>query len=134
MHQEPSVHHTPSTVLTRIYEGMAVYDRQGDKVGTVKNVYFGTVSEAQDERGLGAATASPTEQQATSLLDDFITSLAASEPVPEPVRQRLLRHGFIRINTSGLFTADRYAMPDQIESVSDNRVTLGVTYKELMNR
>jgi hypothetical protein len=134
MSQGPFEHHTPSTVLTQIYEGMSVYDCEGDKVGTVKNVYFGTVSEEQDERGLGAATASPPGQQETSLLEDFAKTLAAPEPVPEPLRQRLLRHGFIRINTSGILAADRYAMPDQIESVSDNRVTLRVGYEELMKR
>jgi hypothetical protein len=45
-----------------------------------------------------------------------------------------LRHGFIRINTSGLFAADRYAMPDQIASVADDRITLHVMREDLMKR
>jgi hypothetical protein len=48
------------------------------------------------------------------------------------MRARLLRHGFIRIDTSGLFAADRYAMPEQLASVSNDRVTLRVTREELM--
>jgi hypothetical protein len=43
-----------------------------------------------------------------------------------------LRHGFIRINASGLFTSDRYAMPDQIASVADDRITLRVAREDLM--
>src|SRR5687768_5953160 len=40
-------------ILTQIYDGMAVYDPEGKKIGTVKRVYLGAVTEAADERGLG---------------------------------------------------------------------------------
>jgi hypothetical protein len=42
----------------------------------------------------------------------------------EPSRQHLLRHGFIRIDSTGLFAADRYVTPDQIADVSVDHVTL----------
>jgi hypothetical protein len=117
MSQQPFEEETWPKIMAQIYEGMSVYDCEGDKIGTVRKVYLGTVSEAQDERGLGAATADAPVPEERSLVDDFFHALAAVNPVPEPVRQRLLRQGFIRINTSGLLAADRYALPDQIEGV-----------------
>lgn len=134
MSQQPFEEETWSNIMSQIYEGMSVYDRDGDKIGTVRKVYLGTVSEAQDERGLGAATADTPEPEERSLVDDFFNVLAAVNPVPEPVRQRLLRQGFVRINTSGILTADRYVLPDQIEGVSDDSVSLRVPYEALMKR
>ena len=134
MSQQPFEQETGPKIMTQIYEGMSVYDGAGEKVGTVKDVYLGAVSEAQDERGLGPATVSTPGQQDTSLIDGFLKAFASPQPVPEPVRQRLLRHGFIRINTAGILTSDRYAMPDQIERVSDDRVFLRVPYEALVKR
>jgi hypothetical protein len=52
--------------------------------------------------------------------------------VPETLRERLLRQGFLRIDSTGLFAADRYVMPDQIADVSEGRITLRVTHDELI--
>ena len=134
MRQQPFEQETGPKIMTRIYEGMSVYDGEGEKIGTVRNVYLGAVSEEQDERGLGAATVATPGQQDTSLIDGFLKAFASPQPVPEPVRQRLLRHGFIRINTSGILTADRYARPDQIERVSEDHVFLRVPYEALIKR
>ena len=71
------------------------------------------------------------ETAGSSLLED-LAQIFTPDTMPEPVRARLLRHRFIRIDTTGLFAADRCAMPEQITSVSGDRVTLGVTYEELM--
>jgi hypothetical protein len=118
--------------LTQVYEGMGVYDTQGKKIGTVRHVYLGAVTEEEDDRGLGPATVSSPERSEHSLIEDFMRAVSPHEPVPDPLRQRLLRHGFIRINASGLFTSDRYAMPDQIASVADDRITLRVAREDLM--
>lgn len=112
---------------------MTVYDRENDKVGAVRSVHLGAVSAEDDKRGMGSATTTAEETAGSSLLEDFARAFAP-DTVPEPVRARLLRHGFIRIDTTGLFAADRYAMPEQIASVSDDRVTLRVTREELMKR
>ena len=120
--------------LTQVYEGMSVYDQRGKKIGTVRHVYLGAVTEEEDERGLGPATVSSPEKSEHSLIEDFMNAVSPHDPVPDPLRQRLLRHGFIRINTSGLFAADRYAMPDQIASVADDRITLHVMREDLMKR
>jgi hypothetical protein len=38
----------------------------------------------------------------------------------------------MRIDSAGLFAADRYVMPEQIAGVSSDRVTLRVTRDELI--
>lgn len=121
------------SILTQIYEGMTVYDRQGEKIGTVKRVYLGAVGAEDEERGLGAATTAASETQESSLLEDFAKAFAP-DPLPEVLRNRLLRHGFIRIDSTGLFATDRYALPQQIASVADDRVILQVTRDELIKR
>ena len=133
MAQQPFAQHEGQSILTQISEGMTVYDREHDKVGAVRSVHLGAVSAEDDKRGLGPATTSAEETAGSSLLEDF-TRVFAPDTMPEPVRARLLRHGFIRIDTTGLFAADRYAMPEQIASVSDDRVTLQVTREELIKR
>jgi hypothetical protein len=70
----------------------------------------------------------------SSLIVDFTEAIFPSDQLPEAIHQRLLHHGFIRIDRSGLFAADRYVMPDQIAGVSEDRVTLRVTQDELVKR
>ncbi len=67
-----------------------------------------------------------------TLVDNLAEAFAGDEELPEAVRGRLLRHGYIRIDTSGLFASNRFAMPDQIESVSDDCVRLRVAKDELI--
>jgi hypothetical protein len=54
--------------------------------------------------------------------------------VPDELRARLLQHGFIRIDVSGLLAADRYALPEEIESVTDAGVKLRVRQDDLIRR
>jgi hypothetical protein len=54
--------------------------------------------------------------------------------MPKVLRDRLLRHGFIRIDTHGLFASDRFALPDQIESVSEDCIQLRLSKDELIER
>jgi hypothetical protein len=44
-------HQHSSPIPTQIYEGMTVYDRAGDEIGTVAHVYLGAVSEEAAKRG-----------------------------------------------------------------------------------
>ena len=132
--RQPYDREESGNIFTQIYDGMAVYDPEGKKIGTVKRVYLGAVTEAADERGLGPATPSTPETSETSLLEDFAKAVSPTEPLPEELRQRLLRRGFIRIDCTGIFASDRYALSDQIAQVSDDRVTLGVTRDALLKR
>jgi hypothetical protein len=119
-------------ILTQIYEGMTVYDPEGSKIGTVNQVHLGAVTAEADERGVGAATTSTVGSTESSLLEDFAKSISPHKPVPKELRQRLLRRGFIRIDCTGIFTSDRYAMSDQIAHVGDDRVTLKTTRDALL--
>jgi hypothetical protein len=121
-----------SRILAKIREGMTVYDRTGNNIGTVEYVHLGAVSEEADERGEGPATTSAPGRAGSSLIDDFAKAIVPSDQVPEVLRERLLRHGFIRIDSAGLFAADRYVLPGQIASVSGNRINLAVTHDELI--
>jgi hypothetical protein len=121
-----------SRILAKIHQGMTVYDRTGNNIGTVEYVYLGAVSEEADKRGQGPATTSAPGRADSSLIDDFATAIIPSDQVPEALRDRLLRHGFIRIDSTGLFAADRYVLPGQIASVFGSRITLCVTRDELI--
>ena len=121
-------------LLAQINHGMAVYDQEGTKIGTVKHVYLGATKEEDDKRGLGPATISPPESTEISLLEDLARALSPTAPVPEELRQRLLRHGFIRIDCTGIFTSDRYALAEQIAQVSADGVALEVKRDALLKR
>jgi hypothetical protein len=121
-----------SRILAKIDEGMTVYDRTGNNIGTVEYVYLGAVSEEAHKRGEGPASPSAPGRAGSSLIDDFTKAIIPSDQVPEALRERLLRHGFIRIDSTGLFAADRYVLPGQIARVSGNRITLCVTRDELI--
>jgi hypothetical protein len=59
---------------------------------------------------------------------------AANDELPEELRSRLLRHGYIRIDGSGLFASDYYVISDQIASVSKDRLQLNVLRDQLIKR
>lgn len=134
MSQPPFERHQSSHLLTQIYEGMPVYDRTGQKIGTVEFVYLGAVSEETSLHGGGPATASSPGRTESSLIEDFAKAIAPQDRLPEALRERLLRQGFIRIGSTGLFTADRYVMPEQIDSVSGDHIVLHGTRDDLLKR
>jgi hypothetical protein len=81
---------------------------------------------------LGPATTTVAESSESSLLEDFAKSISPNDPVPKEMRQRLLRRGFIRIDCTGIFASDRYAIADQIANVSHDQVTLTTTREALL--
>jgi len=121
-----------SHILTRVYEGMAVYSRTGDKIGTVEYVHLGELAEADDEDGQEPAAGSVFGSYEGSFIEDFARTMVLPERVPDILRDRLLHSGFIKVRSTGLFAANRYVMPDQIASVSTNGVRLHVGRDELM--
>ena len=54
--------------------------------------------------------------------------------MPETLRERLLREGYIRLDADGLFAADRYILPSQIASAAGDEVTLNVEKDQLIKR
>jgi hypothetical protein len=120
-----------SRILLQVYEGMPVHDQTGSKIGTVEYVYLGELSEPDEEFGQGQLSAT-LESSEGSLIEDFAKAIVLTEQVSDALRERFLCHGFMRINSTGFFSADRYVMPTQIASVADDRVMLCVSREKLI--
>lgn len=116
--------------LMQVEEGMRVFDRLHNEIGTVEWVKISDDDPSTPE--VEAATAER-RARATSFIEN-IAEVFAPDQLPEEVRDRLLQQGFIRIDADGLFAADRYVTPDQILSVEGDEVMLSVTRDELLKR
>ncbi len=120
-----------SGILNQVVEGMAVYDRDQKRIGKVRDIFFGSGDDEADQERPGpspdadASDASPFRAFAQTVVDD---------DTPSVLRARLLRQGYVQIDSAGLFAADRYATPEQIASVEGDRVLLNVTADELVER
>ncbi len=134
------------SILTHVHDGMHVLDRNGKEVGKVDAVYFGEVNEKLDERGEGAATAREQRDTRTVVGLPLNTTMPSQTGVggvippgsqlgidnlPDVVRNRLLRLGFIRIG-GGILHGPRYVLPEQIATVQGNRVNLNIASDELI--
>jgi hypothetical protein len=120
-------------ILEQIEEDMDVYDRSGDKIGEVEDIYLGSVGEDAVSESRGPATADDPDQPGRpSFIQELAEVFTGEDELPEVVRNRLLRQGFIRVDGSGLFGSDYYVMPEQIASVSQDRVQLKVSRDELI--
>jgi hypothetical protein len=116
-------------MLNSIEEGMKVYDNSGDEIGKVEFIHF---SEA--DGGDHPVAAAPPEDPPQSDLVDFIRKMFGADNLPRELRERLLMHGFIRMDSARLFGSDRYIMFDQIDKVDDKGVHLKVADTENLLR
>lgn len=96
----------PGRIPQRVYEGMPVYDRDGEAVGTVNVMYFGGASEEAIQKMLKSEEA-----------DTDDSSGFAANHVPKELRARLMRQGYLLIEGPDLTGAKRYIGPEQIEGV-----------------
>jgi hypothetical protein len=112
---------------------MPVCDHDGEEFGRVREVFLGAVSDKTNQDEVGPVTA-PERGWRDDTLVDNLAEIFADEPLPEVLRDRLLREGFVRIDSHGLFASDAFALPDQIESVSGDCVRLRVARDELIKR
>ncbi len=111
------------SILTQVHEGMDVYTSDDKHIGEVERVYFGSVSEQEAETGTGAVTEADPRMQQRSWVEE-LADVFRTDDIPQEMRERLQRLGFIRIDSDGLFAKDRYAMPEQIAAVRNDRVIL----------
>lgn len=131
MNQKPLGQERGSELLRQVHEGMTVYDAEDDEIGEVEEVYLGAVSQ-ESELDVEPATVSRPYIPGEGSLLDLIAEVFDAEDMPEEVAERLLRSGFIRVESSSLFGPDRYVTPDQIASVSGDSVRLRVSGSELI--
>jgi L-alanine-DL-glutamate epimerase-like enolase superfamily enzyme len=122
---------TNDTILNRIREGMSVYDLSGEKVGTVREVYFGTGAgfEATPQTAHDPDTGMDNGNPIYTVLESIFGS---DDDLPDTLRNRMFHDGFIRINTDGIFASDRYALTEQISEALGDDVQLTVNYDELL--
>ena len=116
-------------MLNQIHEDMPVYDRRGNKIGTVDEIQFG--DENPEEPGVETATAKRPSNGDGGLIEDLARAFSAGDMLPAELRSRLIRYGFFKIDT-GLLSPDRYVSADQIASVDGERVTLNVSEDDLI--
>jgi hypothetical protein len=119
----PSNSGQSENLLNRVHEGMDVYSYDDEYIGEVEWIYFGSVGVEGDRAGAGPVTPDDPRMRQRNFIDD-IADVFRDDDMPDQFREHLMRVGFIRINASGLFARDRYATPDQISAVRDDRVIL----------
>jgi hypothetical protein len=110
--------------LGRIREGMHVVDEAGNDVGRVEYVQMG------DE---GATTTAGNEERSRGPLGVVAEAVGGErEPdVPEPLRSRLVRSGYIKVDGPNLLDTDRYVSSEHVREVSGDRVRLDIRKDEM---
>jgi len=108
--------------LRHVREGMTVVGPDGEEVGTVAEVQMSDP---------GVVT--PESQGASGEVGTALTDLWSRESMPEQGRERLARLGYVRIDTRGLFSRDRFAAGDEIARVVDDRVHLTLPADQLLS-
>lgn len=120
-----------TTTLRFIEEGMRVFDRERHEIGKVEWVQFGDDDPETPE--VEATGLSDTRARNDTLIQNLAEAFRPDD-LPDEVRDRLLHQGFVRIDADGLFAADRYVTPEQIDSVSADGLMLNVSKDELLKR
>jgi hypothetical protein len=95
----------------RIGEGMPVYDRDGEAVGTVKTVYLGGASDEAIERALNPEQATPTPAGET------VSTAFESDDIPREMRARFMKQGYLVVEGLDITGTRGYLGPEQIEGV-----------------
>lgn len=128
-------------MLAQVREGMAVHDRDNEQIGTVKGVNMRGGNDPADVRrqqaDAGVRSGDPTDTAPGTLADtlaEVVGTTGSLGSLPDEVRLKLERDGYIEIDSAGFFAADRYATPSQIAEVSGDRVLLNVSQDELAKR
>ncbi len=117
--------------LRNVQSGMKVFDSNHDEIGKVEFVQFGDDDPETPE--MEARSVSDFGDGENTLVD-AVARAFRTDSLPDELRQRLLHQGFVRIDSNGLFAADRYITPQQIASVADDELMLNVTRDELIKR
>lgn len=112
--------------IEMVRDGMKVVDSKGKNVGKVEFVKMGDP---------GAATEQGNEIQNTGLMGNIAEAVGGDEwepDVPGPMRARLLRSGYLKVDGGFFFGTDRYVAPEQISNVQGDTVFLRAMKDELV--
>ena len=119
------------TLPRDVHVGMKVFDRMNNEIGKVEDFKF---SENEDDPEVIPEDIDASDRERRGGLVEDIAEAFAPDDMPEVLRDRLLTEGYIRLDTKGLFAADRYILPEQIDSSSGEALLLNVSKDELMKR
>ena len=119
------------TLPRDIHVGMRVLDSARNEIGKVEDFRF---SENEDDPDLEPEDIDASDRRQDGGLVEDIAEAFAPDELPEALRDRLLREGYIRLDTKGLFAADRYILPEQISATAGDELLLNVSKDELMKR
>ncbi|HEY8533640.1 MAG TPA: hypothetical protein VIL44_07175 [Micromonospora sp.] len=109
--------------IAQITPGMRVIDSTGHEVGTVIRVRVGDPN---------AVIAQGPTTGTGSLEGRIPDPLAGDEPeVPPDIAARMLRFGYLKVDTNSLFLRDVYVEANQISTVVDDQVLLNVPASSL---
>ncbi len=82
----------------------------------------------QDAAGVSPVFERERETLAGILADVF----RPDDQLPREMQEKALREGFVRLDADGLFAADRYIFPEQIDRVEGDRLVLAVRKEDLL--
>ncbi|RPI82988.1 MAG: hypothetical protein EHM41_17035 [Chloroflexi bacterium] len=124
-----------SPILTRVKEGMTVVDQNGDKIGEVETVVFGSVGEGTIGEATGPADSTTPPNWHEGTIVDMMAKIFDDDDDDagrEIMEERLAREGFFKVNSTGLFSSDWYVTPDQVEAISEDLVQLNTGKDSLL--
>jgi hypothetical protein len=120
-------------VLPRdVHVGMKVYDSRHHMIGRVDDLKF---PENEDNPSVVPADIDGTDRN--NRRETVLTAIAeafGSEEMPEALKARLLREGYLRLDAAGLLAADRYILPSQVAAITGDEVTLNVEKEALLKK
>jgi hypothetical protein len=112
--------------LDRVQPGMHVVDAAGKDVGTVEDIRMGDPEAATTEGSEPRRGDTPMRLVAEAF------GREAEPDVPEPLRSRLIRNGYLKLDSSNLLEADRYVPAKYVRGVERDRVQLSVARDALI--
>lgn len=128
---KPVVEAEEIRTIDQVRTGMSVYDSTGQHIGEVSYVYLGTSTQEDLERGTGPARDVALENDDDNSFVEMLANAFTTDQIPEEMLARLRQHGYMRIDSNGIFASDRFATAEQLSSVSESEVHLNVAYDQL---
>ena len=119
------------TLPRDVHNGMRVFDSARNEIGKIDDFKF---SENEDNPEIEPGGIDGSDRKTESSLIENIAVAFRPSDLPEVLRDRLLREGYVRLDAKGLFAADRYILPDQIASATGEELILNVTKEDLIKR
>ena len=118
-------------IPTTVHEGMTVLDSAMNAIGTVES--FRSTDEAPDRPDVDAAGVSPILEEERNTMSALLEDLFhPDDGLPRELQEKALREGFVRLDADGLFAADRYIFPEDIDRVEGDSLVLAVRRDDLL--